>query len=60
MVKVNNIADEILDKVTLPKDVKDAVRNDICELGTIVPQLCSWCSCQTLKLQLLEPQFTWF
>jgi len=50
---VNNIADEILDKVTLPKDVKDAVRNDICELGTIVPQLCSWCDCLVVKLELI-------
>ena len=52
---VNKVADEILEKVTLPQDVKDAVRNDICELGTIMPQLCSWCNCQNPNLELLEP-----
>ena len=47
----NVVAEELLSKAALPKDVSSAVQADICKVGAVVGRLCPWSRKLDFKLE---------
>ena len=48
---LSHAADELLKTVTLPQDVREAVRGDVLEVGSVVDRLCPSSCCLEFKLE---------
>ena len=50
---LGKVAEELLENLTLPEDVRAAVRQDVCEIGAVISRLCPWSHRLDFKLEFM-------